>query len=153
AVGDHPQALGTLYDVLLVADGTQRRLRQSKLADLSPLPGDDALGSSPNHIWVEDPYVYVVNSLGNTLQILQRQAPPPDGSALDGVILRLPDGGLFPNGLQLTTVGQLSFGTSSSPQSIVKVGDDLFIPLFDSGQVAQVNVADPRAPVVTRMFD
>ncbi len=156
-VGDHPQALGTLYDVLLVADGTQQRLRQAKLADLSLLPGFDELGSSPNHIWAEDPYVYVVNSGfgqgGNTLQILQRKASPAEGSVLDGGIRRFPDGGLFPDGLQLATVGQLFLGTSTSPQAIVKVGDDLFIPLWLSGQVAQVNVADPRAPVVTRMFD
>jgi len=151
-VGSNPQALGTDYDVLLVADGLDRLLREAKLADLSLLPELEALGDSPNHIWVEDPYVYVVNSLGDTLQILQRQASPAEGSILDGGIRRFPDGGLFPNGLQLTTVGQLFFGMSTSPQSILKVGDDLFIPLY-SGQVAQVNVTDPRAPVVTRMFD
>jgi hypothetical protein len=156
-VGSNPQALGTDYDVLLVADGTEDLMRQAKLADLSVFPEHATLGDSPNHIWVEDPYVYVVNSGfgqgGNTLQILQRQASPAEGSVLDGGIRRYPDGGLFPNGLQLTTVGQLFFGTSTSPQSILKVGDDLFIPLFDSGQVAQVNVTDQRAPVVTRMFD
>jgi hypothetical protein len=145
--------LGTLYDVLLVADGVDRLLRQARLVDFSLLPGQVELGASPNHVWVEDPYVYVVNSLGNTLQVLQRQAPIADGGVFDGGIRVIPDGGLFPGGLQLTTVGQLNFGLSTSPQAIVKVGDDLFVPLWQSGQVAQVSVADPHSPALTKMFD
>jgi hypothetical protein len=156
-VGSFPQSLGSVYDVLLVADGIDQRLRQAKLEDFSLLPGDVRLGASPNHIWVDDPYVYVVNSLGNTLQILQRQASPeydnvpaPDG----GIVRQIPDGGLFPAGLQLTTVGEINLGPASSPQAILKIGDDLYIPLWGgSGQVARVNVTNPTNPMLTKVFN
>jgi len=139
-VGSAPQSLATLSDVLLLADGLDRRLRQARLSDFSPLAGESSLGASPNHIWIEDPLVYVVNSLGNTLQILQRQASP--------------DGGLFPSGLQLTTIGEVNLGPVSSPQAMVKLGEDLYIPLWGGdGQVARVDVANPRAPFVAKVFD
>ena len=146
-VGAFPQALGSLSDVLLVADGIDQRLRQARLGDLSPLPGEVRLGASPNHVWVEDPYVYVVNSLGNTLQVLRRgTSDSPGGPATPG--------GGFPGGLNLTTIGELNLGPTSSPQAIVKLDHDLFIPLWGgSGRVAQVDVANPRAPSLTRMFD
>jgi len=151
-VGAFPQALGSLFDVLLVADGIDQRLRQARLADFSSLPGEVRLGASPNHVWVEDPYVYVVNSLGNTLQILRRGTPESPSSDCSRP-LPTPGGG-FPGGLNLTTVGELNLGPTSSPQAIVKVDHSLFIPLWGgTGGVAQVDVANPCAPSVTRVFD
>src|SRR5262249_53660405 len=139
-VGSSPQSLASLSDVLLVADGLDRRLRQARLGDFSSLPQQISLGASPNHIWIDDPYVYVVNSLGNTLQVLQRRTSPEDGR--------------FPTGIQLETIGELNFGPASSPQAIVQVGEDLYIPLWGGdGQIARVSIANPRAPLVTRLFD
>ncbi len=151
-VGAFPQTLGSLSNVLLVADGIDQRLRQARLDDLSLLPGEVRLGASPNHIWVDDPYVYLVNSLGNTLQILLRgasESQPSDCSRAPAT----PDGG-FPGGFNLTTIGQLHLGATSSPQAIAKVDHYLFIPLWgDTGRVAQVDVGNPCAPSLTRMFD
>ena len=135
-VGSFPQALGSLDDVLLVGDGIDQRLRQARLDDFSPLPGEVRLGASPNHIWVDDPLIYVVNSLGNTLQILQRQTS------------------LANSGLQLSTIGEVNFGPVSSPQAVAFIGNDAYLPFWSGpGQVVRVDVANPRAPVVTRVFD
>lgn len=138
SIGSNPQALGADLNVLLVADGIDRKLRQARLSDLSPLDGGTDLGASPNHILVDDPYIYIVNSLGDTLQILQR------GSI---------DAGTDPDaGLQLATVGQLNFGSNTSPQAIAKIGDDLYIPLYGAfngagAGLVHVDVRNPAAPI------
>jgi hypothetical protein len=138
-IGFNPQSLGAAQTIL-VADFDQK-LRQARASDLSPLPGETGLGPSPNHILVDDPFIYVVNSGdgtgGNTLQILQR-GPLDAGIGQDA-------------GLQLTTVGQLNFGAATSPQAIAKLGNDLYIPLYGGptgvgAGLVHVDVTTPSAP-------
>jgi len=137
SIGSNPQALAVDLNVLLVADGIDRKLRQAKVSDLSALPGINDLGASPNHILADDRFIYVVNSLGNTLQVLQRPL----------------DAGTDPDaGLQLTTIAQLPFGPNTSPQAIAKIGDDLYIPLYGAfdgtgAGLVHVDVSNPAAPV------
>jgi len=137
AIGANPQTLGAMQGILLAADGIDQRLRQMRLQDFNVLSNFNALGSSPNHVFVDDPYVYVVNSLGNTLQVLRR----------NGVATA--DGGLQ---FSIPAGGELSFGSSTSPQSIAKLGNNLYIPLWVTGQVAEVDVSNPESPVRRRTF-
>ncbi len=141
-IGSRPQALGVDQNVLLVAD-VDRRLRQARVSDLSALPGEyDLVFASPNHILVDDPYIYIVNSFspGNRLQVLQR-GPLDAGTGQDA-------------GLQLTRVGEpLNFGPDTSPQAIAKIGNDLYIPLYGGfdgtgAGVAHVDVSNPASPVL-----
>ena len=155
-----PQALGSFEDVLIVADAYDQVLSQARLEDLSPLNGTTRVGSSPNHIVAEGSYVYVVNSLGDTLQILKQTATPAD---LDAGSITLPDGGirrafldggLFPSGLQLATVGQVNVGRGTSPQALVKVGTQVYIPIYEgAGTVFQVDVSWPADAGIARSFD
>jgi hypothetical protein len=122
-----------MQGILLAADGLDRRLRQMRLQDFNVLTNFDSLGSSPNHVFVDDPYVYVVNSLGNTLQVLRRTGAA-SGDA--GLTFSIPDG------------GQVVFGSNTSPQSIAKLGNNLYIPLWGTGQIAVVDVSNPDSPIL-----
>ena len=137
--GTGPQALATTQGVLLQADGSDRKLRQMRLEDFTVLTNTNNLGESPNHVLVDEPYIYVVNSLGNTLEVLQGAA----------------DAGTDDAGLALTVIGQLNFGDNTSPQTMARVGTILYIPLFggftgmNSG-IAQVDISNRSAPALVR---
>lgn len=145
------ESLAALGDVLLEGDGyVDSRLYQARLTSspgldggvqpaLELLPATATVGNDARHLWVEDPYVYVVNAGTNTLQVLRRE-----GAA---------DGG----GLALATVGELNFGANTNPQAIAKLGTRAFVPLYgttgaegiDAGQrVAVVDLSAPAAPAV-----
>jgi len=134
AIGTGPQALGVMQGILLAADGRDQRLRQMRLQDFNVLAPFDPLGSSPNHVFVDGFYVYVVNSIGNTLQVFRR-------TGIDaGLQFSIPDG------------GQLPFGPNTSPQSIAKLGNNLYIPLWGTGEIAEIDVSNPDSPSRGRTF-
>lgn len=137
--GSGVQALAAWDGFVLAADATASRLLQAAGGDLGTVVEEDSLGSvaaSPNDVLVDPPYVYVVDSVNNTLQVLRREGPAQGG------------------GLGLRTVAQLNLGRNTSPQSVAKWGSTLYIPLFgtagsgfDAGNaVARVDISNPEAP-------
>ncbi|MFP2933104.1 MXAN_6577-like cysteine-rich protein [Pyxidicoccus sp. 3LG] len=137
--GSGVQTLASWEGFVLAADATGSRLLQSAGGELGAVVEEDSLGSvasSPNEILVDPPYVYVVDSVNNTLQVLKREGPSQGG------------------GLGLRTVAQLNLGTNTSPQAIAKWGGSLYIPLFGTGgsnflqgnAVARVDVSNPEQP-------
>ena len=157
AVGAGPASLAALEDVLLVADGINQTLYQVRLAAppdagadvLAPFPQTAAIGAGTNHVLVEGDLVYVANAFGQTLQILKRT---PAG---------VPDGGANPNGVTLTTVGEVNFGANTTPEAVAKIGTFAYVPLYGSfgsasaaGQkVVKVDVSNPLLPAVSKTFD
>jgi len=144
--GSAPQALASLRGVLLEGDGADLKLEQMRLQDFGVLTNVNDAGFSPNHILVDDPYLYIVNgnafadaggAPNSTLQVLQRS---------EG------DGGLGDAGLPLSTIATLSFSAGDPPQAVTKLGSNLYIPLF-LGEVAEVDVSNPAAPRLVRTFD
>jgi hypothetical protein len=147
SIGTAPQALATMRGTLLDADGLDRVLRQLRLSDVSVLTNTNPLGSSPNHIFVDDPYLYIVNSGDNTLLVLLRTGDPQAGDA--GLPFSVPAG------------GQLNFGANTSPQSIAKLdggspGTNLYVALSgvgtERGGIAQVSVSDAGVPSLVGRF-
>ena len=144
--GSAPQALASLRGVLLEGDRADLKLEQMRLEDFGVLTNVNDAGFSPNHILVDDPYLYIVNgnafadaggAPNSTLQVLQRS---------EG------DGGLGDAGLALSTIATLSFSAGDPPQAVTKLGSNLYIPLF-LGEVAEVDVSNPAAPRLVRTFD
>lgn len=155
SLGTTPNALGRYEDVLLVSDDTDRRLLQANTGTLAQLfKGDGGatsvdIGNAPNQVYVDPPYVYVPNSLTNTLQIIELEAlledggiPPPPPSPIHG-------GGGHPNGLGLKTVFELNFGANTNPTGVVVLGETAYVTLYGgfgaaaSGQkIARVNTTD-----------
>ncbi|MBI3185555.1 MAG: hypothetical protein HYZ28_25735 [Myxococcales bacterium] len=148
ALGTGPQSLGTVQDVLLAADGIDKRLYEARLGDLSQIPESVSTGASPNHILVDDPHIYLVNSMDNTLQVLKRGAVTPDAGT---------DAGALGIGL----LAELNFGANTSPQAIAKIGNDLYIPLYGGWDTAasagqkllRVDVTNPAQPKVMDTID
>ncbi|MBF5041932.1 hypothetical protein FGE12_05975 [Aggregicoccus sp. 17bor-14] len=147
-VGSNPQTVARLQDVLVVVDGLSRKLRQVRLGDFSALPEEDSAGAAPNQLLAADPYLYVLNSTSNTLQVLKRTREP----------LAAPEGGTrFPQGLGLETVDELNFGPNTNPYAMAPLGDALWVSLLGNlgedpgagGRVVRVSLADPAHPVKT----
>ncbi|MCY1031848.1 hypothetical protein OV207_10310 [Corallococcus sp. BB11-1] len=137
--GSGVQSLAAWDGVVLAADAARSVLSQALAGALGAVVEEDSLGavaSSPNDILVDPPYVYVLDSVNNTLQVLKRDGPAQGG------------------GLGLRTVGQVNLGANTSPQVIAKRGDTFYIPLFGTAgsdfrqgnAVARVNVSDPERP-------
>ena len=72
-LGNNPQSLTRLQDVLVVVDGLDRRVRQARLSDYALLPAPETeteagrADSQPNHVLADDPFLYVVSSGSNTV--------------------------------------------------------------------------------------
>jgi hypothetical protein len=137
--GSAVQSLAAWDGVVLAADAARSVLSQAGAGALGTVLEEDSLGAvaaSPNDILVDPPYVYVLDSVNNTLQVLKREGPAQGG------------------GLGLRTVGQVNLGANTSPQVIAKRGDTFYIPLFGTAgsdfqqgnAVARVNVSDPERP-------
>ncbi|MBZ4416164.1 MXAN_6577-like cysteine-rich protein [Myxococcus sp. RHSTA-1-4] len=133
------QTLAAWDGFVLAADATNSRLLQAAGGELGTVVEEDSLstmGSSPNDVLVDPPYVYVVDSVYNTLQVLKREGPAQGG------------------GLGLRTVAQINLGPNTSPQAIAKWGSSLYIPLFGTAgsnfaagnAVARVDISNPEQP-------
>ncbi|MFP2911967.1 MXAN_6577-like cysteine-rich protein [Pyxidicoccus sp. 3LFB2] len=137
--GGGVQTLAAWEGFVLAADATNSRLLQAAGGELGTVVEEDSLGStasSPNDVFVDPPYVYVADSVNNTLQVLKREGPAQGG------------------GLGLRTVGQVNLGPNTSPQGIAKWGSLLYVPLFGTASngfasgnaVARVDVSNPEQP-------
>ena len=145
-VGSNPQTVARMQDVLVVVDGLSRKLRQLRLDDFGALPEEDTAGAAPNQLLAADPYLYVLNSSSNTLQVLRRTREP----------LAAPEGGTrFPQGLGLEPVGELDLGPNTNPYAMARLGASLWVTLLGNlgeqpeagGRVVRVSLEDPARPV------
>lgn len=140
AAGTNPTSLSRFGAVLLSADYGERLLKQLTLSGFEALSNgggaEPSVGSIPNQV-VALParnLALVVNGDLGTLQALSAQ--PADGGV----------------GLQLQTVGEVSFGANSYPQAVAVVGNTAWVPLYGgyseqtaaAGQkVVPVDISDP----------
>ncbi|WP_338870659.1 MXAN_6577-like cysteine-rich protein [Myxococcus stipitatus] len=145
-VASSPQSAARMSDVLMVLDGA-RKLVQTRLGDYGVLPTRNDTGRAPNQVIVRDPYLYILNSSDNTLQVLRRDEEPVPGAA---------PGSRFPDGITLTDVGSVSFGANTNPFGMTVLGDELWVTLYGNlmgdptagGRVARVSLANPAQPRV-----
>jgi hypothetical protein len=147
--GTAPFALATMDGTLLSADQSDLKLYEGRLSNLSELPEAPAVGNNPNFVLPDEPYVYVINSQDNTLQVLQRNGVPlpTDGGT--------PDAGPADGGLGLVTIQEINLGANTSPEWAAKLGTSLWVTLYggsgasvDAGQkVLQVDLTPlPSGP-------
>ncbi|WNG50793.1 hypothetical protein F0U60_46700 [Archangium minus] len=149
AVGTSPLTVARMQDVLLVLDASSRLL-QARLTDYGELQARNTTGQVPNHLLVEEPYVYILNSTSNTLQVLQRE----EKSSFD----HRPQ---FPHGITLTDVGSVNFGANTNPYAFALQGSDAYVTLLGNlqtapsagGKVVRVSLTDPTRPVITDTFE
>jgi hypothetical protein len=145
-LGDRPQALARLQDVLLVLDAATK-LRQARLTDYVKLPDEVSTGSAPNQVLVHDPFVYVLNSTSNTLLTFARRTEAKPQPV---------NGTRFPDGLGLAPVASLDFGANTNPFAMAQLGDQLWVTLYGNllgdasagGKVARVSLANPSQPTI-----
>ncbi len=148
AVGTSPQSVARMQDELLVLDASMRLL-QARLTDYGELPARNTTGLVPNHLLVRDPYVFILNSTSNTLQVLRRDEEPGSGP-----------GPRFPDGITLTDVASVNFGENTNPYGFTELGSDVYVTLLGNlqtapsagGKVVRVSMADPTAPSITDTF-
>jgi DNA-binding beta-propeller fold protein YncE len=149
AVGTSPQSVARMQDVLLVMDASMRLL-QARLSDYGELQARNTTGLVPNHLLVQDPYVFILNSTSNTLQVLRRDEAPAGGP-----------GPRFPDGITLTNVGSVNFGANTNPYGFTLRGSDAYVTLLGNlqtdpsagGRVVRVSLAEPTAPRITDTFE
>jgi len=133
-VGDKPQALGGKGEVLLCADDGAQQLLRLNAQTLQPVGDAVRTGETPIHVSISGAYVYVVNAGSNTLQLVDTQ-DKPDSTWM--------------------TVGEVSFGPNTSPQSLALFGNQGFVPLYGNlmsgetsvGQrLSRINLSNPASP-------
>lgn len=147
-LGDRPQSLARLQDVLLVLDAATK-LRQATLTDYTQLEQELSTGSAPNQVLVNDPFVYVLNSTSNTLLTFVRKTEPRAQPV---------NGTRFPAGLGLEPASSLDFGANTNPFAMAQLGDQLWVTLYGNllgdtsagGKVVQVSLANPLKPTVVQ---
>ena len=121
---------------------------------LTPLSGEFTTGASPIFAHSEPPYLFVVNSGANTLQVVKET----------GSMAPMVGGGFGQaEGLGFETVDELSLGENTSPQGVARVGNSLYVPLYgnffpggdvSAGQkIAVVDATDPEALVLGTPID
>jgi Stigma-specific protein, Stig1 len=146
-VGNGPQALAKIDGVLLSADGLDNRLYQGVVQGngFAEAKLSSKLGASANQILVNGDFVYVVNAISGTLQVLKKGADAGVVVGTTGV-----NGGLL-----LGTVGEVSFGMNSFPEGLALLGNELFVPLWggigvgpaEAGQtLVRLSLANPALP-------
>ena len=141
AVGTNPQSVARMREALLVLDASSRLL-QARLTDYATLPVRNATGLVPNQVLVREPFVFILNSTSNTLQVLRLDAESPT------------------EGLTLTDVGSFNFGENTNPYAFTLWGSDAYVTLLGNlqtsasagGKVVRVSVADPTAPSLVDTF-
>ncbi|MCL2012983.1 MAG: hypothetical protein FWG75_09385 [Cystobacterineae bacterium] len=129
-VGDRPQAINGMGEVLLVADdGTEQLLRLNPQS-LEPIGEAVSIGQTPIHVSADGTHAYVINAGSHTLQVVE--------------------GGSW------QTIAELPFGDNTSPQAFALVGKQGFVPLYgnlvtgetSAGQkLVRINLENPAAPV------
>jgi len=139
--GNSPQALATVQGTLLEAEAFDRVLRQMRLEDFSTQTRTNTIGRDPHHVFVADPYLYVVNSSDARLQVLVRTG----------------DAGLADAGLPFAAGDdEVPFGPNTFPQAVAQLGTNLYVTLAgtgtNGGAIAEVSIANPSAPVLNRTF-
>jgi hypothetical protein len=122
--GTAPFALATMDGTLLSGDQSDSNLYEARLSDLSKLPEAPPVGNNANLVLADEPYVYVINSQDNTLQVLQRNGVPlpVDGGP--------PDAGPADGGLGLVTIQEINLGANTSPEWAAKLGTSLWVTLY-----------------------
>lgn len=146
-VGTMPLALAPLRDVVLSADNDET-LYQVTTGTLSPLSTEATVGSDARSVLVDEPSVYVVNSITGTLSIFD----VGDGSVTAA------DGGVG-EGHPLTLREEVPMSTTAQgntyPHDVARLGNVLYVSLhggFDqaswsAGQkIARIDVSNPSAP-------
>ncbi|MFY2562451.1 MXAN_6577-like cysteine-rich protein [Corallococcus terminator] len=145
-VSSSPQSAARMMNALLVLDATSK-LVQARLSDYGVLPARNDTGRAPNQILVLDPYLYILNSSDNTLQMLRREgAPLPPG----------PRGSHYPDGITLADIASVSFGANTNPFAMTRLGNDLWVTLYGNllgdpsagGRVVRVSLNEFSTPVV-----
>jgi hypothetical protein len=126
-------------------DGADYRIYEAKLATLQEDTEAPYVGTFPSHILVDGAFVYVTSNGDGTLQVLQALGPAADAGAYVTAPL---DGGL---GLQ--TVAVLPLPAGGAPEYMTKLGTNLFITLYGTGAVAQVDVSNPLEPALVNAYD
>jgi len=99
-MGSGPISLAPYGRTLLVADTYENRLLQARLPSLQALSEYNDTGAGVNHVLVEAPFVYAVNSTGHTVQVLRpleldagcAPVTPPDAGC---AVVALSDGGVL----------------------------------------------------------
>jgi len=133
-VGNGPQALSGMGEVLLCADNGTQRLLRLDAQTLQPVGTPVHTGEMPMHISKYGPYVYVVNAGSGTLQIVDTQNKP---------------------GSRWETVGEWYFGPNTFPQAFASTGDYGFVPLYgnlaegesEAGQrLVRMDLSTPQRP-------
>ncbi|MCP3165001.1 MXAN_6577-like cysteine-rich protein [Myxococcus qinghaiensis] len=146
-VASSPQSAARMMNVLLVLDST-RKLVQARLRDYGVLPARNDTGRAPNQVLVLDPYLYILNSSDNTLQMLRREGDPiPPG----------PRDSHYPDGIPLTDIASVSFGANTNPFGMTRLNNDLWVTLYGNllgdpsagGRVVRVSLNEFSTPVIT----
>ena len=148
-VGTNPQSIGFLNSVMLVLDGLSSRLFQATITptgEITQQPWATTLGKGPNQVLVDGLWVYSINSIDGTLQVLSRSStsgavPVPTAKGTGG--------------FALGTTNQINFGTNSYPNTVAKSTDALWVPLYggygegyDGGQaVVKVSLPDNNGAI------
>lgn len=142
-LGSQPGVLAVYKDTLLAADQMDKRLTQASLHSppLEAHPRHTSIGSAANQVVVAAPYVYVVNSVDGTLQVLKEGADAGHVGSEGGV--------------KLGTVAELPFGKNTYPQGLAIVNNTAWVPLYggfmdevDKGQkLVPVSLTVPEQPM------
>jgi hypothetical protein len=141
SLGTSPQALATSNSTLLSSDGTDANLYEADLGTLEQYTEAPFAAPPVSDVLVDGANVFIANTDAGTLQVLQAggtatHVPAP----LDG-------------GLGLGTVAVRTITDGGSPKYMTKVGNSLYVSLYASGQVAQVDVTNPASPVLVNTFN
>jgi hypothetical protein len=107
-VGDSPQALSGMGELLLCADTGAEQLLRLDAQTLKPVGEALPVGQNPIHVSASGTHVYVVNAGSNVLQVFDTQNNP--------------------SGAWQTQT--LSFPPNRSPQSFALAGEWGFVPLY-----------------------
>jgi hypothetical protein len=145
-LGTAPQALAQLDGVLLDLDGSDNRLYEAEINGFAQLTESPVTNTYPSSVLVDkNKNVYVTNSQATTLQVLQPRGAGVSGETYVPAVL---DGGL---GLQTVAVLELPAGGNAEYMALLN--GNLFVSLYKTGQVAQVDVTNPLNPTLVATYD
>ena len=154
-VATFPDALGFLGTALLYSDHDSSTLLEIPVGALGtasserPSLVNDTTGSkaftSQIDVEVADggTRVYVMATGVNALRIFGGPSPAQAGTVLDG--------GAGALGLQ--DLGGAAFDPGTFPEPFGKIGNDIFVPLNQTGKVLRVDVSNPASATVKDTYD